>query len=286
MNLPSRELRLFVEDSSPAQQVAMEPMATRWLLSAAIAAMGVLVGCAVLAGFQPPLWFQPTLVGILWGLVFLIGFAMGSFGRGSFLAATLAGVLTWLMNQSFLQITDLPPADCLLLSTLLLSSGWVIARLDRAHLFSSIPTAHAQSAQWSIGDIAFSTALAACLVQAFVHCTPTLLLLSAIMALAGGIVCSWLAYRWVWLDQYSLVSLLVAFVGLVSATLYIHHVAPVDATFWESVRWICVGPVNVIASQATSVLMVLALIRFESQGQGAALACSKSDRRSDQRLLT
>lgn len=286
MNPPSSELRLFVEDPSPAQQIAVESLSTRWLLSAAVAAVGVLAACAVLAGFQPPLWFQPTLVGGLWAMVLLTGFALGSFGRGSFFAATLAGMLTWLMNQSFRQITDLPPADCLLLSTLLLSSGWAIARLDRAHLFSSIPSAHAQAAQWSIGDIAFATAMAACLVQAFVNCTPTLLLLSAITALAGGVVCSWLAYRWVWLDQYSLVSLLLAFFGLVAATLYVHHVAPIDATFWESVRWICMGPVNVIASQATSVLLVLALIRFESQGQGASLTRGESDRWNDQRLLT
>jgi ABC-type xylose transport system permease subunit len=169
------------------------------------------------------------------------------------------------MNQSFLHITDLPPADSLLLSTLLLTSGWVIARLDRAHVFSSIPAAHAHGSQWSIGDIAFATAMAACLSQAFVHSTWTLLLVSALTALAGGVVCSWLAYRWVWLDQYSLFSLLLAFLGLAAATIYVHRVAPVDATFWESVQWICMGPVNVIASQATSVLLVLALIRFESQ---------------------
>jgi len=286
VNPPSSELRLFVEDSATAQQIAVESISTRWLLSAAVAAVGVLAACAVLAGLQPPLWFQPTLVGGLWAMVLLSGFALGSFGRGSFVAATVAGLLAWLMNQSFLQITDLPPADCLLLSTLLLSSGWVIARLDRAHLFSSIPSAHAQSAQWSIGDIAFATAMAACLAQAFVHCTPSLLLLSAVTALGGGVVCSWLAYRWVWLDQYSLLSLFLAFAGLVVATLYVHHVAPVDATFWESVQWICMGPVNVIASQATFVLLVLALIRFESQGQGASFTRGKSDRWNAQRLFT
>ncbi len=266
MNPRSSELRLFVDAPSPVA-IPVDSLSTRWLLSTACSLTAAFVSCLVIAGYQPPLWFQPTLVGALWGYVFLVGFAIGSFGRGSFLAAIVAVASTWLIHTSLLRLTDLPPPDSLMITSLLLSSGWLIARLDRQHLFSGIASAHAQASQWSIADLVFATTMAACFVQSVENCDWTVLLLSAMLAAAGGVVCSWFAYRWVWLDHYSYFSLLVSLLGLILATLYVHHIAPVDATLWESVQWICMGPVNVIASQATTVMFMLALIRFESQSR-------------------
>ena len=223
------------------------------------------VCCAVLSGLHPPLWFQPTLVGMFWGSLFLIGFAVGSFCRGSLLPAAVAVPFIWALHTSAVQVTDLPHADCLLVTTILLSSGWSIARFDHAHQFSSNTQAHALAWQWSIGDLVFATAVAACFTQSLMFIAPSVLLFSVLLAMAGGLVCSWYAYRWAWLDNWSVASMVAAGAGLILTAAYVDHYAPVNASLLECMVWICMGPVNVIASQATVVLFALAIVRFEAQ---------------------
>jgi hypothetical protein len=236
---------------------------TRWLIAIAIAACLFL-----LRNINIPLWFQPTAVGLLWAGLYLAGFMLGGIRSGVFSAACVAFACSWLFGYCFLRITDLAASDCLLVSALLLSCGWLTARLDRLTVASQLSARFGESRyglrQWSIADIVFVTTMVACFCKSLPQlAAPPMLLLSVLLALAAGLACSWIAYRWAWSDEWSArrCLLVAAMLGLI--TVYLFSYAPTGMTFLEAATWMLTGPANVIAAQGVAVLFTLAIVRFE-----------------------
>ncbi len=252
-----------------------------------MATLVVLCG-VVLSGAALPIWLQPTIVGILWGGTLLCGLYLGAWGmfRAS-CVLTVAG-LSILLHLACLKITNLQWADSLLLSSILLSCGWVKGRwssqeltvegAERGQVSRALNSADGRSStvnvpcqrsplQWSIGDMATITALAACMTSAGMQVRISPLLVSVAWAFLVGLMSCWTAYRWVWLDRWSMNSLGLAVLGIIAAIVYLDQYAPTDATWMESFAWLCAGPISVVASQATTVLLFLAIVRFELESQ-------------------
>ncbi len=113
--------------------------------------------------------------------------------------------------------------------------------------------------------------MVACFCQALPNLdTAPSVLFTALIALAAGLVCSWLAYRWAWQDEWtplgvlSLVGSLIAICGLT------YFGGPPSRSLAEALRWMLTGPINVVACQATTVLLSLALMRFDAHRHVAA----------------
>jgi hypothetical protein len=231
--------------------------------------VAVLLGlCGLIEfGMESPLWLQPSLVGIFWGATLVAGYSLFATGGSQVPGIVLAVGVAWLMNHACFRVTNLAAGECLLLTTLLFASGWI----KRRYFCDPLETRGGQfglmGGQWSIADVATLTALIACLVQAFSQITLTPLLMSIAWAFLAGLLYSWIAYRWVWLDRWSSSSIAVGAVGIMVIVTYIDLVAPADRTWWECFVWLCMGPVNVVAGQATTVLLFFAVLRYEADSR-------------------
>ncbi len=230
---------------------------------AIVASLLLLSICAL--GWSPPDWIQPSIVGLLWANLFLLGLAAGHVRRGSARFACLAGGLLWLSKIALTIVTDLSTAECLLLGTILCGAGWSVAHLDNLHRdLSKSYSSAIQYQQWTIWDIALLTTF----VAAICFSTPRLespgaLLLNVTFVLTGGIMCSWLAYRWVFDDQWNVVKLL-AILSVCALSLgVVSQLAPAESTVLQSLAWMLTGPLAVIAAQGLGVLAILSAIRVD-----------------------
>ncbi len=222
-------------------------------------------------GWQPDLRFQPTIVGILWGFLFLSGYLLGGVGRGQFGGLILAlptTFLSWLGVQS---LTDLGAADCLLLSTILVVGGWSATFWKPANRPFVEGLAGQRAAKglprWSIWDMGCVTAVVACIVHAAPRLeTPPMLLCAVAAALFSGLLCSWIACSWAWHDDWNWWSLSALVAALVAGVGIVHLSAPAGLTLTHSVRWALSGPINVVAAQGLAVLAVLTIWRWEYDG--------------------
>lgn len=254
------------DDRSNSAEKSTRP--TRLLLLRSLITLAVGACSFLIFNLALPLWFQPTVVGLLWGGLFVAGFMLGSLRSGVFGAVCASAVCSWLFGYCFMEITDLAAPDCLLIASLLLSCGWLTARLDQWTVVKRSASNGGETRpslrQWSISDIVFVTTMAACFCKSLPQlAAPPVLLLSVLIALAAGLVCSWIAYRWAWNDDWSLRRCLLVASMLALITVYLYSYAPTGMSLIEAVSWMISGPVNVIAAQAVAVLFALALVRFE-----------------------
>ncbi|MCA9132950.1 MAG: hypothetical protein KDA45_07335 [Planctomycetales bacterium] len=235
----------------------------------------ILILFVVLAawGLQTAVWFQPTAVGILWAASYLSGFLLGGVGRGRLGAGIAAGALVCLSMWAIEQQTEIPPADSLLLAAILVTGGWAAAVLDPRMVAVTVGERRQElCGRWSIWDLAFVTWAAACLVYAAPQLqTPLLLRGSILVTVLSGLAACWAAGRWVWLDQWplwrvvSLACLLGLCLGLVAVS------GPSHLTLLQGLRWLVGGPLNVIAAQGLTVLVMMGLWRVDRER--AAGAC-------------
>lgn len=250
--------------SSPGDWMASLPL----LLIASVAA-SLAVGI-----WEPSLRFQPSVVGMLWAGTFLSGYLAGSLGRGQLWGALVAVSVGWSTHAAFEQLTDLGPADSMLLIAILLLAGWAITVFDPiaspsnsvqfAEQFSNLAscTPTVERWRWSIWEIGFVTAIVACVAHAWPRLNaPPELLWAVVASLLAGLIVSWLACRWIWKDDWSLLSLASLTLMLAASLTVLILSAPPDQTLGHWLKWLLCGPVNVVAAQGVCVLATLGLWR-------------------------
>jgi hypothetical protein len=240
-------------------------------------------GLVWLAQIEPARWIQPTYVGVCWGLIFVAGVAAGSIVQGKAIGAILASILVMMASSAVVNATDIQPWDHLLLTMLLLTAGWTISKFD----FVAIPRylsasqtnlAEAQR-QWSIWDIGVATLLTAGFCQAWPRISsPPWLLLDVSSAVGAGALCSWFACRWVWYDEWRLrplaCQMLLVVVGI--STVFLQ--TPRGATPSESLKWALAGPINVVAAQGLTVILLLAWIRYHHYDASRCYCATQTQR--------
>ncbi len=128
------------------------------------------------------------------------------------------------------------------------------------------PTIHSHlRQQWTIWDLAVLTTLCAVLCYAIPHVTSTIFFLSHVLfAATAGSLASWIAYRWVLDDGWSLGKLAVLIIGTSLGLWLIVQQTPDDFSMLHSLVWILTGPLAVIAAQAFTVMAILTAIRIDN----------------------
>ncbi len=229
--------------------------------------LAIVIASTFVLGGVPAIWYQPTAVGSLWGCIFLAGYLVGGFGRGSLRGMLIALSLSYVCTLGCQAITDLSHADCLLITALLVLSGWAATFFDPDVLPGPVANASGQYPsifRWSLWDLAFLTLIVACAVQACLHLESSLLMWAAIgSAMFGGVLSSWLACRWVWKDRWSLLNLVSLLALLAIGLSVVHLSAPTGMSIAHFVRWALQGPATVICAQCVTVMLVLAMWRIE-----------------------
>ncbi|MEO8270109.1 MAG: hypothetical protein ABI557_10325, partial [Aureliella sp.] len=116
--------------------------------------------------------------------------------------------------------------------------------------------------RWSIWEIGFVTAIVACVVHAWPRLnSPPELMLAVATALLAGLIVSWLACRWVWKDDWSLLGLAGLTMILAASLAVLLLSAPSGQSLGHWLRWLVCGPVNVVAAQGVCVLATLGVWR-------------------------
>lgn len=239
------------------------------LLMVASVASSLLVGI-----WEPSLRFQPSIVGMLWAGTFLSGYLAGSLGRGKLWGAVLAVSVGWSTQAAFEQLTDFGTADSILLAAILLLAGWATSVFDPvaspprilplADRSNSLPsrTPTNERWRWSIWEIGFVTAIVACIAHAWPRLdAPPELLWAVLAALLAGSIVSWLACRWIWKDDWSLLSLAGIAFMLAASMVVLLLSAPPGQSMGQWLTWLLCGPVNVAAAQGVCVLATLGVWR-------------------------
>lgn len=247
-----------------------EPVLTPSISWTTFALLLLMLACTGLLAFgvKPTLRFQPTVVGVVWGNIFLMGYLSSGIGRGSAWYALLTLPTVFFYNSAFDSLTDLGPADSVLVTAMLLLAGWATNLSDPASRIST-PAETTQPAarvfrRWSIGDIGFLTMIAACMAHFWQHAEAASGLMVAVsLVLIGGVLCSWTACRIVWKDAWSLGNLAVLTGTLLCVLGVVVACSPPGVPLASHLRWAIQGPINVMAAQASVVLIVLACWRFD-----------------------
>lgn len=248
------------DSSSHAQRFC--PVGTCCRILIACVAAVVLLSVTV---WSPPAWLQPTVVGMLWASLFLVGAAAGSVRRGSALFAGVAGSYVWLSQLAMQRLTSLMAAECGLIVACAFSAGWLVTQIEfsgRSPQTSATEVRRYQ--QWTIWDLALLTTLVAVICYGLPRLESPLTLLSQVgFVLWGGCVCSWVAYRWVFDDCWTTSKLLVMFVGSGLCFWLLGRQTPTQFSLLHITAWMLTGPLAVVAAQGLTVLAMLAAIRVD-----------------------
>lgn len=230
---------------------------------------------------SPPDWLQPTIVGMLWASLFLLGLAAGSVRRGSLWFALVAGCLVWLSQLALQSLTSLVAAECGLIVVGAFSAGWLMTQFEfsgRSRQTSLMAVQRYQ--QWTIWDLALLTAVVAVTCYALPRLASPLILLTQVgFVLLGGCICSWMAYRWVFDDCWTLTKLMVMSIGsglcLWLFCLWVISQQPANELSVRLIAaWMLTGPLAVMAAQGLTVLALLTAIRID---QGALTSTESLD---------
>lgn len=225
-----------------------------------------LFACIVIVGWQPPLWMQPSMVGLIWGSLFLSGFGIAWLGKASAVQVGLHAASATFLVLAFRFITDLSLEECLIASITLVGSGWLACRLDLRLIADRFTwVAHEPRTQLSILDLLLATTLVACAARAYINLThPPLMLYSMLGTLLLGCGCSWACYHWTWNDRrpVGVPLLMVAFFSLAGLVL-IARVSPLGTL--DLTIWLLVGPLSVLAAQCFVVMTSFSMIRWQNR---------------------
>lgn len=223
-------------------------------------------------GFVLPAWIQPSLVGLIWGSQFLIGFWLGAGRPRPFLGATAAMLWSTLAMSS---ATDFSFRESLLLGNLQLAAGWLVTRWDRRTAqFQKLSTEGPNDNQWPMSDLFLLTAIVACIVSSIGHWTaPLTLLVSVAATLLVSCCCSWAAYQWSWNDDRPIG--LPMIVAILFTGIAIYAVTRLSPTMQvrEIAHWLLAGPASVVASQTFVVLLALGMSRNRSPDHPRKARC-------------
>ncbi len=216
--------------------------------------------------WSPPDWLQPTVVGMLWASLFLVGAASGNVRRGSSMFAIAASAYVGISQASLQSLTSLVSAECSLVAVLLFAAGWLTVQLDFSAQIApakGIATVRRYQ-QWTIWDLALLTTLCAFVCYAAPRIQSPLLLLSQVLfVLVAGCLCSWLAYRWVFDDCWSVGKLLMLATGCGVGLWLTGRQTPTEFSMLDILAWMLTGPLSVIAAQGLTVLALLTAIRLD-----------------------
>ena len=215
--------------------------------------------------WSPPAWLQPTVVGMLWASLFLVGAAAGSVRRGSALFASVAGSYVWLSQLAMQSLTSLMAAESGLIVACTFSAGWLVTQLEfSGRSPQTSATAVRRYQQWTIWDLAWLTTLVAVICYGLPRLESPLTLLSQVgFVLWGGCLCSWMAYRWVFDDCWTTSKLIVMFVGSGLCFWLLGRQTPTELSLLHITAWMLTGPLAVIAAQGLTVLAMLTAIRVD-----------------------
>jgi hypothetical protein len=230
--------------------------------TAIVASVCVMAGLPVLGG-EAPVWIQPAAVGLIWGAVFVLGFWSGGSrcvdGKSLLLLVT-AGL--WLTYR-FKMMTDFLFAESLLLTVLVVGSGWLAARnfQDLAHSHWTRVRIYPKN-QLSIGDLFFLTTFGACVVWAMGQMSShPLAFVGVLGTLVVGCFGSWAVIDFAWNDRRPMgLSFAIAVAVLLTGLAVIVWLTPM-MTWWDRVDWVVSGPLSVCTTQCLTVLVAFAAIR-------------------------
>ena len=225
--------------------------------------------------WSPPAWLQPTVVGMLWASLFLVGAAAGSVRRGSALFACVAGSYVGLSQIAMQSLTSLVAAESGLIVVCVFSAGWLVIQFEFSGRSPQSPAIEVRRyQQWTIWDLAWLTTLVAVICYGLPRLESPLTLLSQVgFVLLGGGICSWVAYRWVFDDCWTVKKLIVLFVG--SGLFFwqmgfwllgfwkLGRQTPADLSLLHIAAWMLTGPLAVMAAQGLTVLAMLTAIRID-----------------------
>ncbi len=220
--------------------------------------------------WSPPDWLQPTILGMLWASLFLMGAAAGNVRRGSGAFAVVASVYVWISQVALEKLTSLVAAECSLLAVLLFAAGWLTVQFDfSAQTVSTVDDRLKRYQQWTLWDLALLTTLCAFVCYAMPRIeSPPMLLTQVMFVLTAGCLCSWVAYRWVFDDCWSVSKLLALVAGAGLGAWLIGRQTPAELSMLHLLAWMLTGPLSVISAQSFTVLALLTTVRVD---QGSLL---------------
>lgn len=231
----------------------------------------LLIACAVVPVFlsawlwSPPVWLQPTVVGMLWASLFLVGAAAGSVRRGSACFACVAGSYVWLSQLAMQSLTSLVAAESCLVVVCSFSAGWLVTQFEfsgRPQCASASVVRHYQ--QWTIWDLAVLTTLVAVICYGLPRLESPLALLSQVgFVVCGGCLFSWIAYRWVFDDCWTAGKWILLLVGSGLCLLLLGRQTPTEFSLLNIAAWMLTGPLAVVAAQGFVVLALLTAVRID-----------------------
>ena len=272
MDFHSDELGEFDEFELPAFAASSDILRLQpagvccGLLMACVAGVVFLSACV----WSPPAWLQPTVVGMLWASLFLIGTAAGSVRRGSALFACVAGSYVWLSQIAMQSLTSLVAAECGLLVVCTFAAGWLVTQFEfSGRSPQTLATQVRRYQQWTIWDLALLTTLVAVICYGLPRLESPLILLSQVgFVLLGGCICSCAAYRWVFDDCWTTSKLIVMFVGSglcfwLLCFWLLGRQTPTEFSLLHIATWMLTGPIAVVAAQGLTVLVLLTAIRVD-----------------------
>lgn len=221
-----------------------------------------------------PVWIQPSLVGLLWGGQFMLGFWLGGANQLTGFRLVMASASFGWLTAAFLWITDFTFRESLSFGVLILLAGWLAIRRNQQTALEHWPDLRVQKfRQISLIDLFLAVTVTACLVSGLVHWTsPPALMLSVGWALALGCCLCGMATQWAWNDRRPVgIDLITAFLLIAIGVYCLKLVAP-TLGFREMCQWMLQGPASVLASQTFSVLLALAVSRRFLPPQQASLS--------------
>ena len=243
-----------------------------------------LIASVIVSGWfwSPPDWLQPTVVGMLWASLFLVGAAAGNVRRGSGAFAMAASVYVGVSQVVLQKLTSLVSAECSLVAVLIFAAGWLTVQFDFSAQVGSVKPATSPKSegvrryqQWTIWDLALLMTLCAFVCYAVPRVeSPPLLLSQVLFVLVAGCLCSWVAYRWVFDDCWSVGKLLMLVAGCGLGLWWLGRQTPIEFSLLHIIAWMLTGPLSVIAAQGLAVLALLTAIRID---QGTLVDRSKSE---------
>lgn len=278
--MPARQETSYVFASSMSQLAlftgnepvpSADPAKPTALFVVILCSLPVVAACLAL-GLQIAGPIESATVGVLWGGIFLSGFAMGGIYRGRVMPTIAASVYCWIATYAFVTVSDFPASESLLLTLVNTLAGW-LAGVSFTNRWSTLrqrsqsdPTAAIErpspTGQFGILDIVFLTSCVAMVCSGLPGVTsPISLLACGVAAVLGGLVSSHVASRWAWHDHWKLssVTFFIAMAGLGLMALVLRSPMPTITTL----KWFLAGPASTIAAQGTTVLFFCAAYRWD-----------------------